>query len=422
MSKVYVNTSTPESGQSPKTVVPLWCNRDYWILISGQAISSAGSQVSQLAFPLLILLLTHSPAQAGIAAALRGLPYAIMALPAGALVDRWNRKRVMVLCDIGRAIALGSVALAMLLGQVLLVHLYVVSLLEGILFVFFQMAESSAIPHIVAKEQLTDATGQNEVLYSTSSMIGPALGGILYGFSHMLPFLSDAISYALSVISFFFIKAEFQDQRVVQRQHLWLEVKEGLAWLWHHPLLRFLAILTCGLTTPCYGYALILIVLAQGQHASTFVIGLILGSGGIGSVVGSLIASPLEKRFGFARVIIVSTWVWSLTWLFYAVAPNPLLLGIFNCISFAVVPIYMIVQYSYRLAVIPDHLRGRVNSVFRLISYGGQPLGFALTGFLLQAVGPVLTVVILFVPQGVLAIVTTFNRHVRNVQRVQESL
>lgn len=422
MTTVHVDATPQEPDKQPKPVVPLWRNRDYWILISGQAISSAGTQVSQLAFPLLILLLTHSPAQAGIAAALRGLPYALMALPAGALVDRWNRKRVMLLCDTGRAIALGSVAVAMLLGHVVIVHLYVVSLVEGILFVFFQMAESSAIPHIVAQEQLTDATGQNEVLYSTAIMIGPSIGGFLYSLSHVLPFLSDAISYALSVLSFFFIKAEFQDQRVSKRQHLWLDVKEGLLWLWHHPLMRFLAILTCGITTPCYGYALIIIVLAQGQHASTLTIGLILGSGGIGSIVGSLLASPLEKRFGFARVIIVSVWVWSLTWLFYALAPNPVLLGVFNCMSFAVVPIYMIVQYSYRLAAIPDALRGRVNSVFRLIAFGGQPLGLALTGFLLQAVGPVLTVVILFVPQGVLAIVTTFNKHVRAVHSVREPL
>src|SRR5579863_2624707 len=87
----------------------LWRNRDYMLLWSGQVVSNMGSQVSQLAFPLFILLLTHSPVQAGLAGALRALPYLIFSLPAGALIDRWDRKRVMILCDSGRALALGSI-------------------------------------------------------------------------------------------------------------------------------------------------------------------------------------------------------------------------------------------------------------------------------------------------------------------------
>src|SRR5579885_1992667 len=154
-------------------VVPLWRNRDFLLITGGQAVSLMGSQVSQLAFPLLMLALTHSPAQAGFMAAVRGLPFALLCLPAGALVDRWNRKRVMILCDTGRALALGSIPLALLLGLLSLPQLYLVSLVEGTLFVFFQMAEYAALPHVVTKEQLPAATGQNEVLYSTALLLGP---------------------------------------------------------------------------------------------------------------------------------------------------------------------------------------------------------------------------------------------------------
>src|SRR5579863_2777914 len=111
-----------------KKHVPLWRNRDYMLLWSGQMVSSVGTRVSQLAFPLLVLALTHSPAQAGLIAALRGLPYALFILPAGALVDRWNRKRVMILCDTGRALALGSIPVALLLGHLSLIQLYSVAL------------------------------------------------------------------------------------------------------------------------------------------------------------------------------------------------------------------------------------------------------------------------------------------------------
>jgi len=402
--------------ERPERSVPLWRNRDFLLLISGQGISSVGSQVSQLAFPLLVLAMTHSPAQTGIITALRGLPYALLCLPAGALVDRWNRKLVMILCDGGRAIALASVPIALALGHLSIPQLYLVSLVEGTLFVFFQMAEAAAIPHVVTKEQINTAVGQNEVVYSGTQMLGPSIGGFLYSISSMAPFLSDAISYGISLLSLLLIKAEFQKERTATQQHLWAEIKEGLVWLWNNPLMRFIALLTGGLITPCSGYALILIVMGQGYHASSATIGLIFAGGGVGSIIGALLASSLMKRLGFAKLIIVATWIWALSWLFFALAPNPLILGILNGISFTIVPVYMVAQYSYRLTVIPDTLQGRVNSVFRLISFGSSPLGIALTGWLLQILGPIPTIVVLFIPQFLLAIAVTFNKHVRQAR------
>src|SRR5437667_6285556 len=127
MSKIQVNSIEVDKATEPtalaKRPVPLWHNRDYVLLWSGQMISSVGTQVSMLAFPLLVLAITHSPAQAGLIAALRGLPYALFILPAGALIDRWNRKRVMILCDTGRALALGSIPIALLLGHLTIVQL-----------------------------------------------------------------------------------------------------------------------------------------------------------------------------------------------------------------------------------------------------------------------------------------------------------
>jgi MFS family permease len=401
--------------------VPLWRNRDFLLLVSGQAVSSTGSQISLVAFPLLMLALTNSPALAGLMTALRGLPFVLLCLPVGALVDRWDRKRVMILSDAGRAIALGSIPVALALGHLTYVQLALVSLIEGSLFVFFNLAESACIPHVVAKEQLTAATGQNEVLYSLSAMVGPALGPILYGLGSAVPFLADAISYGVSMFSLYFIRAQFQEERSAVASNLWSEIGDGLTWLWHNRLIRFLAVLTLGLTVPCSGYVLILIVLAQHMHASNAAIGLIFACGGIGSIAGSLMASPLQRRFGFGRVMIVTTWIWVLSWLFYALAPNPLLLGLANAVSFIVVPIYMVVQYSYRLATIPDHLQGRVNSVFRLIAFGGQPLGIALTGILLQAYDPAVTVVLTFIPQAILAVAVTFNRHVRHARPISET-
>ena len=223
----------------PKT---LWRNRDYMLLWSGQVISSIGTQASQLAFPLLVLALTRSPAQAGFAGALRALPYLIFSLPAGALIDRWDRKRVMIFCDTGRALSMASIPFALAIGQLTVLQLFIVSAIEGTLYVFFNIAEAACLPRVVAKEQLPAATAQNMATDGINALIGPPLGGALYALGSMLPFLADAISYFASVISLFFIKANFQELRVAARRKLWVEIGEGLSWLWHHPLIRFMAL------------------------------------------------------------------------------------------------------------------------------------------------------------------------------------
>lgn len=413
-------TLNADGARTPGKGVPLWRNRDFLLLMSGQAVSSIGSQVSLLAFPLLILALTHSPAQAGIITGLRGLAFALVCLPAGALVDRLDRKRVMILCDVGRAIALGSVPLAFVLGRVTLGQLYAVSVVEGTLFAFFNLAEIACLPRVVPKEQLPAATAQDQVLYATSGLIGPALSGALYSIASTLPFLADAVSYAVSVFSLLFIKTEFQGERNAEPKKLWVEVLEGMKWLWHQRLLRFIALLTFGLTTPCVGYALILIVLAQHMHASTFTIGLIFAAGGAGSIIGAILVIPIQKRFSFGQAIIGASWIWALTWLLFAIAPNPWVLGLANTLSFIIVPVYTVVQYSYRIALIPDQLQGRVNSVYRLIAFGSQPLGLILTGVLLQSIGAVPTVLVLFAPQLVLALAATLNRQVRGAPAISE--
>ncbi|GER90053.1 hypothetical protein KDW_42150 [Dictyobacter vulcani] len=227
--------------------LPLWRHRDYLLLWSGQVASVTGSQVSQLAFPLLILALTHSPAQAGIAAALRTIPYLAFSLPAGALVDRWNRKQVMIICDLGRFLSMASIPLALFFGHLTIIQLYLVSLLEGTLFVFFDLAEVASLPQVVSKEQLPAASAQNIATYNIAMMLGAPLGGLLYSSNQLFPFLADAVSYLCSVLSLLFIRTPFQQERTKTTRALRIEVKEGLKWLWEQRLVRSLALLLCGI-------------------------------------------------------------------------------------------------------------------------------------------------------------------------------
>jgi hypothetical protein len=250
-------------------------------------------------------------------------------------------------------------------------------------------------------------------MYSFASLVGPSLAGILFQVRQMLPFLVDGISYAVSVVTLGLIRTDFQEERTAQPRRLRAEIMEGLAWLWRHPLIRYIAFLTGGLNFVMSGSALILIVLLQGQGASPAVIGFVFAVQGIGAIVGAYVAVRLRKRMRFGTAILSSLWAWTLLWPLYAIAPSPLWIGVIVLLEGLSGPLYDVVQFSYRMALIPDELQGRVNSVFRLLAFGFQPLGLALTGWLLQVLHPVPTILIYTAVFVFLAVLTTINPDVR---------
>lgn len=410
--------SSPERTDPGNTFPSLWHNRDYMLLWSGQLVSQLGSGVSQIAYPLLILALTHSPARAGVVGALYSVPYLLFSLPAGALVDRWNRKRVMIVCDAGRALALGSIPVAYAFGHLTLIQLYITALTEGTLFVFFNIAEAACLPRIVPGPQIPAASAQNEGGGIATQLIAPPLGGILYAVARSTPFAIDAVSYVASVISLSLIKTTFQGEQRVERRSLRTEIMEGLFWLWRQKLIRFMAFLTGGLNLLGSGSFLPVIVLAQHQHASAPTIGLMFSIGSIGGLLGAWVAPRIQRKFGFGQVIVAAVWIMVLTYVLLAFAPNPILLGMVLGSSFIVVPIYNAVQFGYRLQIIPDSLQGRVNSAFRLFAFGFQPLGAALSGFSISAIGAQQTVLVFSAVGFGLAIITTANSRIRNARPV----
>ena len=405
----------------PTQAAHLWRNRNWLLLWGGQLVSVVGSQVSQLAYPLLMLALTKSPAQAGFLSAARTLPFLLLGLPAGAFVDRWDRKRVMIVCDAGRALALGSIPLALALGRLTLAQLYIVALLEGALNVFFSLAETAALTRVVTREQIPAATTLNEITLSTGSLLGPALGGLLFAVGWGFAFLADAVSYVVSVGSVWFIGADLTPPRtVVTGGKLADDIREGLTWLWRQSLMRFLA-LVVGLTVMIEsGYILIVIILAQRMGASSGVIGLVLGAGGLGSVAGAVLSGPAAKRLRFGRIALGVHWLWAVLLPLYIFAPNPLALAAVTFAAYGVTPIFFVAQYSYRLALVPDALQGRVNSVFRLLLFGGQPLGLALAGFLSQSLGARGAMLVFSTLLLLLALMVTLNRRLRRAGKLAQ--
>ncbi|HEX6544133.1 MAG TPA: MFS transporter [Ktedonobacterales bacterium] len=399
---------------------PLWRNQNYLLLWSGQAISAVGGESSHLAFPLLILGVTYSPAQAGFAGALRALAYLLLGLPAGALIDRWDRKRAMMICDAGRALALASIPLAMALNHLTMAQIYLVSLVEGALYVFFGLAESAALPHVVDKTQLPAATAQNEVTGGVVTLIGPSLGGALYGISRSLPFLVDAISYAASVLSLSWIRLPFQEERRARAGSLRAEIREGLVWLWREPVIRSLMLLHSGVVFSYAGMMLLVLVIAERQGAAPLAIGLMFGLSGLGGIAGALLGGVAHKRLRLGQIIMLAFWLFALLWPLYALAPSPLALGAIMAAFWVVDETYDVAQISYRMALIPDGLRGRVNGAFRLIVFGCDALGTGLTGLLLQQAGVLATITLFGVMLLLLAIAATLNRPLRQARNIAE--
>lgn len=365
----------------------LWRNRDYLLLWGGQTLSNIGSAVSELAFPLLTLLVTHSPAQAGYVAALRALPALFMTLPAGALVDRWDRRRIMLACDSGRALSLASIPIAYAFGRLTFWQLIVTAFLEGALMVVFELAKTAAVAQVVTQVHFTNAVAQDEIVEGVTALVGPSLSGALYTLGAMVPFLTDVVSYMVSLTTLALIRTPFQAERASVSQPLWADIGSGVRWVWRQPFILTMTLMMGAGAFVLPGATLITIILAQRAGASAWLIGLIFAAGGVGVILGSWVATRLAYRLTVGQSILVSRWYFALSWPFYALTPIPIALGALNFGSGFVDPIEDIAYFSHRLRLIPDALKGRVISVCRLVPGVMRPLGLALTGFLIQRLG-----------------------------------
>ncbi|MDQ2731023.1 MAG: MFS transporter, partial [Armatimonadota bacterium] len=396
----------------------LWRNRDFLLLWSGQAVSVLGTKISNLALPLLVLATTHSAVQAGLITSARMIPYLLLGLPAGVLVDRWNRKTAMIICDLARGVALGAVPVAWAFGHLSLVLLYAVALVQGTAFVFFNVAEMACLPNVVPREDLPQATAMDSVAGSAGSLVGPGLAGIIISAARttaagdVLAYLIDALTYLASVVSLLFIRVPFQvDREETPKLSLVSEVKAGIRFLWADGRLRTLALTSWALSFLYAPVPLAMIVLAKDiLHASPRMIGLIFSLSAIGGLIGAAVATRLKSHLSFGAVIIGSVAAQALVTPLVGLALSPWMLTCGWAIAFMMDPIFSMASVSYRLATTPDDMRGRVHSIYRMGGYGAEPLGTALGGLCLGWVGPRAEILAVAAGVGLCAIALSFSK------------
>jgi predicted MFS family arabinose efflux permease len=369
---------------------------------------------------LLVLALTGSPSKAGLVAFAQTLPFPLLFLPAGVIVDRLDRKRLLLAADGARALAFASLVGALALDRVVLAHIIAVAFVEGAFFVFFRLAESAALPQVVPKEQLPTAVAQNQARDQGAELAGAPLGGLLFGFDRLLPFLFDAVSYAIGFATLLFVRSALQEDRPPRETRVREEVVEGFRWTWNQPFVRAIVVLVGGSNFAFNALFLVLIVRAKDLGASSALIGAMFAFLGAGAILGALAAPAVARRVPAKVVIVGSLWLWAVYPVVLVALPNALAIGLVAGVVNITGPIFNVVLSAYRYALVPDRLLGRVGSVLLLVAWGTIPLGAISAGFLLEWFGAVTSMLVLAGVSFAVAIGATLTRTVRNVPPVSE--
>ncbi len=400
-------------------MVPLRRNRDFVLLLAGQLFSAVGSQVTTIAYPLLVLAVTQSPAKAGIVTFARLLPHAVLGLLAGVAADRWNRKRLMIAADGVRALAIASLAATILLDRVAFWQIAVVALVEGTGSVFFGAAQTGALRAGVPARQLPAAVGVQEARAATVRLVGAPLGGVLFGLGRAIPFLADAVSYTFSFLALLAMRTPFQEQREVDSSRLRSQIAAGFRFLWSHPFLRTCAFLWGLGNFALPGIFLVIVVAGTREGLSSARIGVLFAVFGAFTLIGSLLSPLFRRAFSMRAILLIELWTWLGSGVFL-IWPNVYVLTAAILPQAIAMPVTDSVVTGYRVAVTPDRLLGRVESVRSSIALLVSPLGPLLAGFLLSTVSVRATVAVFTACGVVLAIWGTLSPSIRRAPSLDE--
>jgi MFS family permease len=374
-------TETAAGGPPP---VALRQNKGFRMLWIGQLLSDTGSEAGLLAYPLLILALTHSAVLAGVVGTAREISLICLQLPAGALADRFDRRLTMIACDTVRAVLLAMLGILIVVDLASWPVVLVVSLVEGSAGALFSPAAAAALPQIVASGQLEEAWAATEGRTWGAGLAGPALGGALYGLGQAAPFLADALSYVASFGTVSRIRGRFRPQQPTRRKALRHEVADGLKLVWRVPLLRAVVI-QAPLINFAFNGMLFTITLAMRQHGtSSAVIGLVQAGIMAGGVIGAIGAPRLQRRMRLRTMCVASSAAGAV--LFGAAAlliPSPLV-AVPVALDILLAPAVNAMLFAVMLRSAPEEMRGRVTNTVTMAAMALAALAPLVAGVLVE--------------------------------------
>lgn len=356
----------------------------YWRLWTASAISNTGDGILSAALPILATRITDNSLSIGLISTFFAIPWLLFALPAGTIIDRVDRRRVLIAADVFRGVLVGGLALVAAFSDVQMWMLWVLAFGLGVGEVFFDSTSQTILPSIVSSEQLGRANGlRYSVEITGNTFLGAPLGSLLFAVAVWLPFGVDAASFAVAAILAATLRGRFKPDRPKGINLGWrFEMRQGVRWMWRRSLLRNLAI------------ALALTNLSFAMAESTFVLfateelgvrdswyGALIAIVGAGSVLAGIAGGWLVDKMGRRFAILVAAFVPVVTMLAIGSVPVTWWVVLMLTIQAMMTTVWSIIAVTLRQQIVPDHLFGRVNSVYRWFSWGAMPVGAFLGGF-----------------------------------------
>ena len=371
---------------------PIWRSPNFLKLWSAGTVSDLGSEITELALPLTAILILHAtPSEIGVLGAVRAVPYLLIGLAAGVLVDRSRPVPLLVATDLGRSVILASIPIVYATGHLQILQLYVVAFFAGCLTVIFGVARQATIHTIVPRQDLIDANSKMGVSHSVAEATGPGLGGLLIGaLSAPVTILIDAVSFLISAALVGSIRAGSAPPQAESIQAAVLaDVKEGLHFILRHEVLRRLAMTLALLNLfASVFFTAYLLYAVRVLHLGPSVIGVVLALAGLGGIAGAATATRLGRRFGVGRVIAAGAAPVGLLLIPLAprAAPIPWLIAGGFTESFALMVFYS-TQLGVRQALTPARLQGRMTGSMRFLIQALVPVGSIVGGTLGSTIG-----------------------------------
>ncbi len=384
---------------------------DFWKFFTGQTLSAFGSSFTEFALPLLVYQLSGSATDLAISFASGMLPYLLFGLIGGAWADRADRKRLMIRVDLLKAALIASIPLLYALNALPLWWIYAVGFLTTTLSILFNAAQFAAVPSLVASDDLVEANGRITASFTTASLVGPPLAGLV---ASLLPvvdlLLFDALTFVASALSLAWIGASFNTGERRERRGIRADVLEGLGYVWAHPVLRHIAIMMAMVNfVAAVMWAELVLFVKEGLGATDFQYGLFMAGGSLGVVLLSLAAGPLRRRFSFSGVALGTLALSGLLGIALALAPHYWVALALWILIPGLGVLFNINVDSLRQAIVPNHLLGRVVSTARVLAWSATPFGALLGGYLVERTSITLVYVLVGVLRFLIPAVFVFS-------------
>ena len=406
----------------------IWNNISFRKLWIGQTISVFGSAITQVALPLTaVVTLQATPKQMGFLGTAEFLPFFLISLFVGVLVDRLPRRPVLIWANIGRALLLCSIPVAAVFNTLRIEYMYFTAFCVGSLTVLFDVSYQAFLPSIAKREQLVEGNSKLQLSESIALLVGPGLAGMLVEMlTGAYTIAIDALSFIISALFIYLIStSESAQVESIQHSNIWREIGEGLQVIFKNPLLRSIA--ACTSTSNLFDNmitSMYIFYLTQELGIKPSILGIILGISSGGALLGAMQVGRIVRRFGIGNTIVGSRVIKGIGVLLIPLASGsfPVTIGFLATAGFITGltnTIYNINQVSLRQTIIPDRLQGRLNASMRFLVYGTIPIGYLLGGIFSETIG-VRAVILIGAIGTLLAFLWVFFSPVRTLVMLPE--